>query len=74
MVDTNLVREGGLSPRSTVAEGAEAVLQLVREHAAWAPTRVGSAAARSALASHASVERDASVMEELLAAGQSPGA
>jgi NAD(P)-dependent dehydrogenase (short-subunit alcohol dehydrogenase family) len=29
MMDTNLVREGGLSPRSTVAEGADAVLQLV---------------------------------------------
>ena len=29
MMDTNLVREGGLTPRATVAEGAEAVLQLV---------------------------------------------
>lgn len=29
LMDTNMVREGGLSPRSTVAEGVEAVLQLV---------------------------------------------
>ena len=29
MMDTNLARAGGVQPRSTVAEGAAAVLQLV---------------------------------------------
>lgn len=41
---------------------------LVRAHAAWALGRVGSAEARSALSAHASVETDASVLEELSAA------
>jgi epoxyqueuosine reductase len=41
---------------------------LVRAHAAWALGRVGSAEARSALSSHASVETEASVLEELSAA------
>lgn len=41
---------------------------LVRAHAAWALDRVGSAEARSALSSRASVESDASVLEELSAA------
>src|SRR5690606_7688441 len=41
---------------------------LVRAHAAWALGRVGSAEARSALSAHATVERDAAVLEELSAA------
>ena len=41
---------------------------LVRAHAAWALGRVGSAEARSALLSRASVETDASVLQELSAA------
>jgi epoxyqueuosine reductase len=40
----------------------------VRAHAAWALGRVGFAEARSALLSLASVEADASVLEELSAA------
>ena len=39
--------------------------QLVRAHAAWALGRVGSAKARTALSSHASMETDALVLEEL---------
>jgi hypothetical protein len=38
---------------------------LVRAHAAWALGRVGSAEARSAMSARASVETDASVVEEL---------
>lgn len=41
---------------------------LVRAHAAWALGRVGSAGARSALSTAASVEIDAAVLEELSAA------
>jgi epoxyqueuosine reductase len=41
---------------------------LVRGHAVWALGRVGSTEARDALSSHASVETDASVLEELSAA------
>jgi epoxyqueuosine reductase len=41
---------------------------LVRKHAAWALGRVGSAPARAALSDRASVESDASVLEELSAA------
>jgi epoxyqueuosine reductase len=41
---------------------------LVRAHAAWALGRVGSAEARLVLSAHASVETDASVLEELLTA------
>src|SRR5690606_8350441 len=38
---------------------------LVRAHAAWALGRVGSAEARSALSTAASVETDAAVLDEL---------
>lgn len=41
---------------------------LVRAHAAWALGRVGSAEARSALSSRASLEADASVLDEITAA------
>jgi epoxyqueuosine reductase len=41
---------------------------LVRAHAARALGKVGTAEARSTLSTHASVETDASVLEELLAA------
>jgi epoxyqueuosine reductase len=41
---------------------------LVRAHAAWALGRVGSAEARSALSLRVSVETDAFVRDELLAA------
>lgn len=40
----------------------------VRAHAAWALGRVGSAEARSSLSARASVETDAFVLEELMAA------
>jgi hypothetical protein len=40
----------------------------VRAHAAWALGSVGSAEARAALSSRASVEIEASVLEELSAA------
>lgn len=41
---------------------------VVRAHAAWALGRVGSAEAKSALSAAASVETDATVLEELSAA------
>jgi epoxyqueuosine reductase len=41
---------------------------LVRAHAAWALGRAGSTEARSALSDRASVEADASVLDELSAA------
>jgi epoxyqueuosine reductase len=53
---------GGAGPGAVGAE------PLVRGHAAWALGRVGSADARSTLLAHASMESNASVLEELSAA------
>jgi epoxyqueuosine reductase len=51
-----------------LARALSDAVPLVRAHAAWALGRVGSAEAREALPSRASVETDALVLEELTAA------
>jgi epoxyqueuosine reductase len=62
---------GNWGAEEAVAVLVEALMDaepLVRAHAAWALGRVGSAEARSALSSRASVETHESVLEELSAA------